>query len=304
MLKRFVRLHLQACVASLGRLTRTPFASTITILVIGIALALPAGLWTLLQNAQSLSQSWDNGTQISLYLHLNSTPVQAQDLVQQLQRNAEIADVQYISPQQGLVAFERSSGMENSSLHLPSNPLPAVIVVQPVLSLHAPNQLAQLRNQLQQTPLVDKAKLDMAWIQRLFAIIHLAQRAVYSLAFLLAFAVLLIVGNALRMVMQNARHEISVLKLIGATHAFIRRPYCYSGIWYGLLGAIIAWVLVNCGVLWIQGSVERVVTLYQSNFQLHGLTTQSSFNLFFVSILLGLLGSWLAILRHLYRAES
>jgi cell division transport system permease protein len=134
-------------------------------------------------------------------------------------------------------------------------------------------------------------------------LMEIGRRGVLVLAAVLALAVLLIVGNTIRLAIQNKHDEIEVQKLIGATDAFIRRPFLYSGIWHGLLGAIIAWILVAISLWLLNGPVQRLSLLYDSNFELGSLGMSASLTLLTSGILLGLLGAWAAVGRHLREIE-
>jgi cell division transport system permease protein len=288
--------HLRASLVSLGKLLRSPFTSFMTVSVIGIALALPTTLYVILQNAQSLGQSWkDNSTQISVYLKTNLSKVQTQDVLHQLRANPEIANVSYISPQQGLKEFRKVLDNQKVINTLHKNPLPGLILVQPILSLRSPLAITHLLDTVKKLPEVDTVQLNLAWLQKLHNIINLAQHIIYAIGFLLALGILLIVANAIRLATQREREEISILKLVGATNAFIRRPFLHAGIWYGLFGGIIAWVLVTIILWWLRLPVAKLASSYNSNFYLHGLTTGTGIGLLLISMVLGLIGSWVVV---------
>lgn len=299
--------HLQVFFYSLGQLWRTPLSTLMTAAVIGIALSLPAGLQVLLSNAQHLSQGWNGAAQISLFLKSGVNAGQARALARQLRQRTGITHVQYISKAEALAEFKRLSGFGAALTALDSNPLPAVLVIHPTLSspsgttgIHSTrNLLARLRR----LPQVDIAQLDMQWVKRLYAILDIVHRGVLLLAALLALAVILIVGNTIRLAIQSRREEIVVIKLIGGTDAFIRRPFLYTGFWYGLFGGIIAYVLIALALFALDEPVRQLAGLYGSGFQLHTLGAGISMTLLSGSILLGLLGSWIAVGRHLRAIE-
>ena len=160
-----------------------------------------------------------------------------------------------------------------------------------------------LLNRLQAMPEVEIAKLDTEWLERLYTIIEIAKRSVVIITILFAFAVLLIIGNTIRLDIQNRYQEIIVTKLIGATDAFIRRPFLYGGAWYGLLGGIISWLIVEIGYLAISGPLERLNLLYKSDMKLITFSFQDFIILIAASTLLGLAGSWIAVARHLNQIE-
>lgn len=299
----YLQRHLQVFLGSLGRLSRTPLSSLMTATVIGITLALPTGLYVVLHNVQELSGGWQGTTRISVYLKQDIGADRAQALAAKLRARPGVADVRYISPEEGLKEFRRASGFGAALDALTSNPLPPVLVVQPALGERDPQQVQGLLDALRQLPEVDMAQLDMRWVERLYAFMALAQRGVSVVAAMLALAVLLVVGNTIRLDIQNRREEIEITKLVGGTDAFIRRPFLYSGLWYGLLGGVIAWLLVTVALWLLQGPVHRLALLYSSGFSLTALGAGASLKLLGGSALLGLLGSWLAVGRHLAEIE-
>jgi cell division transport system permease protein len=299
----YFTLHLSMAIQSLGRLVRNPFATLMTTAVIGIALALPTGLHVLLDNLQRAGGDWNGAAQISLFLKPHVDEDRALALADRLQQRPDISTVQYISPDQALEEFQSQSGFGEVLEHLSQNPLPGVLVLQPVLNGEDPGAAAQIVAGLKQLPEVDVAQLDMQWLQRLFAILNTVQRGVLIIAVLLGVAVLLIVGNTIRLSIENRRDEIVITKLIGATNAFIRRPFLYCGIWYGLFGGLLALLLVDTSIALLQEPVVRLTGLYGSNYRLGLLDIGLAGTVLGGGILLGLVGSWIAVGRHLSRIE-
>ncbi len=299
----YVTGHMQALLHSLGRMAQKPLSSAMTVAVIGIALALPTGLHVILQNLQGVSAGWENTAQMSLFLKQDVPPEAVESLRSRLEDMTEIAAVMYITPRQALEEFRDSSGFGAALDSLRENPLPAVLVVRPRLEFNDPQLLQSLRERMQALPQVDMAQLDMEWIERLFAIMEIGRRGVLILGVLLSLAVLLIVGNTIRLAIQNRREEIEVQKLIGATDAFIRRPFLYYGFWYGLFGAMTAWLLVNVSLALLSGPVSRLSLLYDSARTLSGLGLNASLALMMAGVLLGLLGAWAAVGRNLREIE-
>ena len=299
----FIR-HIQVFFYSLGQLSRAPVSTLMTCMVIGIALALPAGLHTLLKNAQQLSGSWESTAQVSVFLKKKIRAEQAQKLKTDIQRWPSVISVQYISREQALKEFQALSGFGDALKALKSNPLPSVLIVKPKLSSSKNEQTTQqLLTKLRSLKQTDKAQLDMQWVRRLYAIMNIVERGVLILGLLLALAVLLVVGNTIRLAIQNRRKEIVVMKLIGGTDAFIRRPFLYTGFWYGLFGGIIAWLLVSFTLLSISNPIEKLTTLYQNQFELNQMSFYTTLILLILSIFLGLTGSWFAVGRHLRDIE-
>jgi cell division transport system permease protein len=295
--------HMQVMLYSLGQLWRTPAASTMTVLVIGIALALPAGLFVLLKNVETVSSQWDDASQISLFLHHNTTDVRGKQLAEQLLTWPDINAVNYQSAKDSLAEFRQLSGLDTLLDTLPSNPLPPVIVIQPAPSQHEAEALHDLLDRLQNMQEVELAQLDMEWLQKLRSINEAGERGISILAILLSLSVLLVIGNTIRLAILNRQTEIRVIKLVGGTNAFVRRPFLYTGFWYGLLGGVIAWLTLLITLLFISGPIDRLASLYDSQFTLHWLSGQLFVALPLFGMLLGVLGAWLAVGRHLNDIE-
>ena len=302
-MKNYFLRHAQVFFFSIGQLARTPLTTLMTLAVIGITLALPAGLYVLFDNLQRASHGWDAGVQISLFLKHDTTERAASALVDKVRSMPEVAAVQYISRAQALTEFKRLSGFGDALDVLDSNPLPPVLVVRPTPDMSAPTQAQALVQTLSRLPDVDLAQLDLEWIKRLHAMLTLAQRGVLILAGLLALAVLLIIGNTIRLAILNRRSEIEVIKLIGGTDAFIRRPFLYSGLLQGFFGAVVAWLLVTLGLLLLSGPVQDLAGLYGSRFELGGLGLENALWLLLGGAGLGWLGSRLAVSRHIRSIE-
>ncbi|PLX61873.1 permease-like cell division protein FtsX [Sedimenticola selenatireducens] len=295
--------HLQVALASLGRLIRTPLSSLMTTLVIGIALALPAGLYLLLGNVQTLSGNWDGAASISLFLKQETSDKQARQLASRLQNDPAINQVKLISRTEALEEFRQLSGFAGVLDSLDENPLPSLLIVEPTAQHAEPVPAEALLARLRQNSEVEFAQLDLQWVRRFHAITRIAQRGVIILASLLGLSVLLIVGNTIRLEIQNRHAEIEITKLIGGTNAFIRRPFLYNGAWYGLFGGISAWLMVTVSLLLLDNPIEQLAGLYQSGFQLSGIGFSTLLMLLGGSTLLGLAGSWIAVGRHLNEIE-
>jgi len=295
--------HLQALFHSLGRMVRNPVSSLMTVAVIGIALALPTGLHVILQNLQGMSSGWENTAQISLFLRRDIGAGQVDALMTRLQGMPEVAAVSRITPDEALAEFRQLSGFDAALETLGDNPLPMVLVIRPKLEFNDPLLVETLLQRLRELPGVELAQLDMEWVRRLFALMDIGKRGVLVLGVLLSLAVLLIVGNTIRLAIESRREEIEVQKLIGATDAFIRRPFLYSGFWHGLGGAVVAWLLVNLSLMLLSGPVHRLSLLYDSSLELQGTGLAVTVLLLVSGMGLGLLGAWLAVGRHLRAIE-
>jgi cell division transport system permease protein len=286
--------HAQVLLASLGQMARAPVATLLTLTVIGITLALPTGLYVMVTNIERLSAGWDQGAQISLFLKRGVSESGALKLAQKIRDMRKVTRVDYISRDAALAEFKQHSGFGSALNALGDNPLPAVLIVRPAPAETAA-AIETLRADLAQLPGVDLAELDIAWLKRLAAILEIAERAVWILAALLATAVLLIIGNTIRLAVVNHQTEIEVIQLVGGTSAFIRRPFLYSGLLHGVVGGLVAWLVVEISLLLLSGPVRTLAGLYGSPFSLSGLDAEPGFVLVVSGGILGWLGSRLAV---------
>lgn len=294
--------HLQVMLSSLGELWRQPFATTMTLLVIGIALLLPAGLYVILKNIEQISGEWEHANRISLFLHSGTPDNRGQLLAEQLKTWPDIMDITYQSAQQSLNEFREISGLDSLLETLPENPLPAVIIIEPEEN-QPTDTIEALLDRLAALPEVEQAQLDMQWLQRLRSINKTGQRGISILATLLSLSVLLIIGNTIRLAILNRQTEIRVIKLVGGTNTFVRRPFLYTGMWYGLLGGVLAWFTMLISLLIISGPIDELAALYDGQFSLRWYAGQTLFYLPLSGLVLGVLGAWLAVSRHLSAIE-
>jgi len=299
----YLQHHKLMAVDSLTRLLKSPSSSLMTWLVLAIALSLPMTLYVSLENVKQLSRTWDQTSQMSVYLKEGTLPRFADELTASIQQWPNIVSAQYISPEQALKEFTATTGLTDVIEGLEANPLPGVISVIPDLKTQDAAALEQLEFKLLEQAHVEAVQLDLLWVKRLYQFMDLGQRLVWALAALLGLAVLLIIGNTIRLSIESRKDEIRVVKLVGGTDAFVRRPFLYTGIWFGLGGGLIAWILLSGGLYWLSGPVERLISLYGSDFVLHSLGFTDTLLLIFDGVILGWLGAWLAVSRHLSSIE-
>ena len=299
----YVQHHKLTAMESLQRLLKSPASSAMTWVVLAIALALPMTLYVSLENVKQLSRSWDQSSQLSVYLQTETLPRFGQALSDEIQQLPHVRLAQYTSPEQALSEFSAATGLSDVVHGLEDNPLPGVISVIPNLDGMGSDALQALEQTLSQLRHVESVQLDLLWVKRLFQFMELGQRLVWALAALLGLAVLLIIGNTIRLSIESRRDEILVVKLVGGTDAFVRRPFLYTGIWFGLGGGLIAYALLSAGLYWLSGPVENLIVLYGSDFVLQGLSFGDSLILILDGVLLGWFGAWLAVARHLAKIK-
>jgi len=295
--------HSSAAVETFNRLIRAPLGSLMTIATVAIALALPTAMFVMLNNLERLGGGWQHNAGLSLFLQPAIDEARAGTLAETLRARPGIARVDLISREQGLAEFREYSGLGGVLDQLTRNPLPVVLAVYPTYRMPPKpppaSRTRSLTSSLEQLAEVDFVRLDTQWNARLRAIVALLTNAALLLATVLALAVFFVVGNTIRLEIENRRTEIRIMDLVGATSAFIRRPYLYSGAWYGLLGGISAWLMVSTSIHLLQAPVTRLAKLYHTEFQLDGLGPIPTLILLGASMVLGILGSWLAVGRHL-----
>ena len=301
-LRSWGSLHVSTAVAALQRLARQPIASLMTILVIAVTLALPSAMHLLIKNAQSISASWDSALDFSVYLKTGTSIDDARRLADLIQQRADVDQVTLISSADALAEFRDQSGFGEALDHLTVNPLPHTIVVRPGNN-HTDVSMGLLNEELGNLPETDFVQVDTEWVRRFHAILDILQRSIGIGATLLGAAIIVIIGNTIRLDIQNRREEIEVTKLIGASNAFVRRPFLYSGLWYGIGGGLMALALVRYGLIALEAPVTRLAGLYNRPFAVLALGLVESLLIMAAGVALGLAGSWVAATRHMRRIE-
>jgi cell division transport system permease protein len=295
--------HAQTSIGSLGRLSQQKLATILTVLVIGIALALPACLHLLITNAQTATGNWNRAVDLTVFLKRPTSVDEAKRTADRIKQRRDVSSVELIPADEALKEFRRDSGFGDAIEALNDNPLPHTLVVRPSEGFTTAASLDALAHDLRAQPSVEVVQLDTAWVNRLNAILEAIRRGLALTAGLLALGVMVIVGNTIRLDIQNRRAEIEVTKLVGGSDAFVRRPFLYNGIWYGLGGGITAWI-ITLGVTGVlREPIGKIAGLYGSAFELGGLDLRATLILLGCGIVLGWLGSYVAASRHLRAIE-
>jgi cell division transport system permease protein len=297
-LRNWLARHAQNAVGALGTLSRNPIGTAMTVAVIGIALALPAALNSLVQAGRAVAGNWEEVRDFSVYLGPDVPIARAQELARELGKAEGVASVRIITADEALATLSARPGFEGALEALEGNPLPHTLVVRPSATLAA-EPLRDLGVRIQAMPGVELVKLDLDWVQRLNAGLDFLRRLGWLAAVLLGTAVIIIVGNTIRLDIQNRADEIEVAKLLGATDAFVRRPFLYLGLWYGLLGGVLA-ALILLVCLWaLRAPLETLAGLYGTQLTL-GTPGALSIPLILAGgLLAGWGGAWTAVARHL-----
>ena len=302
-LAAYAERHAQTLVGAVGRMAKQPFSTLMIMAVIGIALALPLFLQVLIQNTRQASASWTEGLDLTVYLDTKASEDRARAIAAQLKANAEVASVRLVTATEALAEFRQHSGFGPALDVLKDNPLPNVIEVTPALAASSSEGTEGLRKTLSAIPDVANVQVDTAWVKRFHAILDIFKRLTSMVVIILGAGVVLGIGNTIRLDILNRRNEIEVMKLVGGSDGFARRPFLYTGTLVGCAGGLFAWSLVTLGTRLLSDSVEHLAGLYGSSFQLAGLGWRLGVATALGSALLGWIGSFIAATRHIRQIE-
>jgi len=294
--------HATNATGSLLRLARQPVASLLIVLVIAVTLALPAALNLTVKNAIAISGGWDSALDFSVFLNRSLSVSEAEGLARLIRQRADVAAVELITADSALEVFKQQSGFGDALDQLDDNPLPHTLVVRPGAA-NTDASMNLLRQELQNLPETELVQVDTEWVQRFHAILDIVRQAVLIGGAMLGAAIVVIIGNTIRLDIQNRREEIEVTKLIGASNAFVRRPFLWTGFWYGLFGGLLAIGLVQYGLYLVGPPVSRLAGLYQSGARVLSFSLEEVAAILGIGIGLGLAGSWFAAARHMRRIE-
>lgn len=290
--------HRQGFRSSLSRLCARPWATMLTGLVMGVALSLPLLLHVLLDNAHELSGGLREAREFTVFLDPAVTTDSASKMADELGRRADVLTVVSRTPAQGLAEFRQLSGFAEALDVLQGNPLPSVLVITPKLDEAGSDP--PLLGELKADARVDMVQYDAAWRQRLSAILEFGERVMLSLMILLGLATLLVVGNTVRMDIQARAEEIAVIQLMGASDGYIRRPFLYAGLWYGVLGGVLAVIAVGMVQFAVRVPLLDLLASYGNRFDLHGFDWMQALIVIGASALLGWTGAWIVSTRYLF----
>ena len=297
-MNRFFAQHFAAISNALRRLIAAPLNTTLSLLVIGIALALPSAGWVILNNLSGVAGSTSGVQQISLFMALDADKKQVGEIKSRL-REANLGDWHFVAKDEALKHLKSSEGMAEIIESLPKNPLPDAFVVEP--SDTQPESLEELAKTFSGWPKIAHVQLDSAWVKRFDVFLRIGKLSIALLAGLFAGALVVVTFNTIRLQILAHAVEIEVAKLIGATDAFIKRPFQYFGALQGALGGLFAALLVSfCGWL-LAAPVGELVELYGENFVLHGLSLSNVGALAAIGAGLGWLGAQLSVAIYLRR---
>ncbi len=299
LLLNYCRNHWHALSAAALEMKRSPWTSALTISVIAVALLLPYSFYSLLTGLQPMTSEITTQPHILVYASMNSSTTDITQLHTQLEQIPNIKQITYTSPEDGLSQFIHYTKLNNILSSVGSNPLPAVFSLTPILSKQTPSELELLTQRIQQLPHVQLVQLNMTWLKRLFYLIHFAHRIIIALGAIFFLAVILVVGNTIRLMIQRHQADIQVMRLFGASASFIRRPLLYRGILLGLFGSAIAWLSTILFLWWLTAPLNALAQTYSSSLSLNILNFPTGIALIVLGVALSTIGAWLAITPHL-----
>lgn len=295
--------HVQALLGSLGRLSRNPLASLMTVFAIALALALPLALKLAVDNLRVATGNFADAVDLTVYFKADVKLEKAQQLARSARQRSGIAAVTLVAAEQGLAEFRQHSGFGEALEALEGNPLPHVLNVRPTAAGSTPAQMENLKRYFAAWPEVEAVQVDNEWVKRFSNILVVLGRLLLLGGFLLGLGVVAIIGNTIRLEIANRRAEIEVTKLVGGSNAFVRRPFLYTGALYGLGGAALALGLVALGVSLVAAPANRLAELYGSGFRLLGPSGLDMGTLLLGALALGLIGAWISAGRQLSAIE-
>ena len=303
-MRSYIARHFQVMISTLGDMARSPANTINTTLIVAISLLLPLFLYVVVKSSEGLSESWQGRPQISVFLQANVTTNEAQLIFQEVQLHPSIELAEFVTPKQALEEFRllsRNSSLDEELAFIGENPLPPSIVLMPNNLSTTPSALKDLTEQLEKIEGIDNIRLDLDWTQRFNAILSVVKRAGLLLSVLLAVALILIVGNTIKLLIYNRRDEIEIAKLVGATNTFVRRPFLYFGSLIGFLGSILALIFLLISASLIDQPLSELASMYQSKSLLHSLSGIEILTVLGVGPALGWLAARWSVAQHLWR---
>ena len=297
---RYLTLHVENLTGAVARVVDRPLGSLMTVLVIAIALVVPAGLRVMVDNARALSGTWEGAADFTVYLEMAVDEPAAEALTQQVAQRIDVERAELLSRSDALAEFRAYSGFGGALDLLDENPLPHALIVRPAGTGADLDRLVEELEALEETALV---QLDTEWLERLRAILDLARRVVDVTTVLLGLAVIVVIGNTIRLEIGNRREEIEIIKLVGGSDGYIRRPFLYLGLCYGLGAGVLAALIIILGLGLVASPARALMELYGSDYRLAGLSLSDTAWLLGVGGFLGWAGAGIAVARHLREIE-
>lgn len=286
---------------TLSDMWRQPLATLLTVMVIAISLTLPSVCYMVWKNVSQAATQWYPAPQLTVYLSKTLDDTAAENVVAQLKQVEGVDNVNYLTREEALNEFRNWSGFGGAMDMLEQNPLPAVAIITPKLNFQNSDTMQSLRDRVTKVQGVDEVRMDDSWFARLAALTGLVGQIASMIGVLMIVAVLLVIGNSVRLSIFARRDTINVQKLIGATDGFILRPFLYGGALLGFSGAVLSLLLSEVLVLRLQSVVANVATVFGTTFSLEGFSWDEALLLLLIAAIIGWVAGWLATVQHLRR---
>lgn len=299
--RAWLRRHSYSFFSSLGVLLQHKIGTLMTVLVLGIAMFLPLGLYATLANLDGMNLHQNEWNAVTVFFKPGTQQAEVQRVAAAVEQKMQPESIISISPEQGLIDFREASGFGGSLDMLDENPLPWVMQINPApgSTSEVASSVAELTDYLQAIDSVELTQFDYKWLQRLGHIIDLGKTAVGFLILLFGIAVVVVVANTIRLDVASHADQIEILALVGAGNAFIRQPFLYSGLWYGLMGGVLAVVLLYTGIILMSGPLGLLLETYGTLFVLRGPGILDNLSIILTGGLLGWMGAWISVQRYL-----
>lgn len=294
---RYFTAHYMACKLSLRNLSTSPVTTFLSIVAMGVCLSLPMSLYLFVKNIAHLSEGFDQGSAITLYLNPNASTKEVDAILQRIKQYPFIKKATFLGPEKTLQEFEAASGLKDTLALLGENPLPGVITMEINPKETTESELRIMKDALGKMPSVRSAAFDYDWLEKLAVFLTFGKTLAHALYLLIGLGVTLMVGNTIRLALERHKDEMDVLNLVGATEAFIRRPFLYRGMFYGAFGGIIALLVTYIAIFALSTPTEQLVSLYQGIFTLENLTFYDTVAFLVASVALGWLGAIVAFMQ-------
>lgn len=299
--RAWLRRHSYSFFSSLGVLLQHKIGTMMTVLVLGIAMFLPLGLYAALSHLDGLDLHQDEWNALTVFFKPGTQKAEVERVAAAVEKSAQVESVQTISPEQGLSDFRDASGFGRSLDVLDENPLPWVMQITPAAgtATEIESHVSELTDFLQSNSSVELTQFDYKWLQRLGYMLDLGRTAMLFLMLLFAVAVVVVVANTIRLDVASHSDEIEILALMGAGNAFIRQPFLYSGLWYGLMGGLLAVMLLYLAMALLSRPLELLLETYGTVYKLDGPGWMNNLYIILAGGFLGWLGAWISVQRYL-----
>jgi cell division transport system permease protein len=296
----WIRAHATALIRALKRLGRQPLVTLISILVIGIAITLPVGLYVVFANVTTAASRINTEPNVNVYLQVSAKEDEARDIERKLKTLSNVADVKFITREAALAMMMRDKRVADLLSGMESNPLPHAFALRPRAS--DDRALENLRKEILALPKIDQVVMDFEWARKLKRFATFAERLVMLLGAVLAFAVVFVTGNTIRLQILTQRDEIEVSQLIGASRRFIRRPFLYFGVIQGALAGGVAVAAIGALVMWVSREIDALTASYGTEFAIAHLAPLQMLAIVGAGAVLGWFGAYLSVAMNLRRA--